>query len=43
MNEIPFYLTRTIEEYIPEIMDYLRPDIGVLYVGCRPGNLTLDV
>ncbi len=42
MEEIP-YLDRTLEDDIHELMDYLRPGISVLDLGCGPGNLTLEV
>ena len=33
MEEAQYYLDRTLEENVPELLDYLRPDISVLDVG----------
>jgi SAM-dependent methyltransferase len=34
---------RTLEEDIPELVDYIRPGYRVLDVGCGSGTVTLDV
>lgn len=34
---------RTLEDTCPILIDFLKPDIKVLDVGCGPGAITLDV
>ncbi len=50
MNELPdgmkkYYAenTRSLEENLPELMEYLQPDTKVLDVGCGSGTITLGV